>query len=120
MNNEKFPVDLTNTICYNITINQNRQEIEIMNTIGIIGAMPSELADIRTMLDKAEIKRISGFDFYINEYKGKKVMRYTYKVTNYEGYGDTVFANLLVHKNKIIGGDICSADPNGFAHGLKK
>ncbi|MBE6862112.1 MAG: 5'-methylthioadenosine/adenosylhomocysteine nucleosidase [Ruminococcus sp.] len=45
-----------------------------MNTIGIIGAMPSELADIRNMLDKAEIKRISGFDFYINEYKGKKVI----------------------------------------------
>ncbi len=45
-----------------------------MNTIGIIGAMPSELADIRNMLDKAEVKRISGFDFYINEYKGKKVI----------------------------------------------
>ena len=45
-----------------------------MNTIGIIGAMPSELADIRNTLKDAEIKRISGFDFYINEVSGKKVI----------------------------------------------
>lgn len=45
-----------------------------MNTIGIIGAMPSELADIRKMLGEGEIKRVSGFDFYINEYKGKKII----------------------------------------------
>lgn len=45
-----------------------------MNTIGIIGAMPSELADIRIMLGEAEVKRVSGFDFYINEYKGRKIV----------------------------------------------
>lgn len=45
-----------------------------MNTIGIIGAMPSELADIRKALTGSEIKRISGFDFYINEVNGKKIV----------------------------------------------
>lgn len=45
-----------------------------MNTIAIIGAMPSELADIRRILGETEIKRISGFEFYINEYKGKKII----------------------------------------------
>ena len=45
-----------------------------MNTIGIIGAMPSELADIRNTLKDAEVKHISGFDFYINEVAGKKVI----------------------------------------------
>lgn len=45
-----------------------------MKTIGIIGAMPSELADIRNILDKAEIKRISGFGFYINEREGKTIV----------------------------------------------
>ncbi len=45
-----------------------------MNTIGIIGAMPSELADIRIMLGEAEVKRVSGFDFYINECKGRKIV----------------------------------------------
>lgn len=45
-----------------------------MKTIGIIGAMPSELADIRKFFETAEIKHFSGFDFYINEYKGNKII----------------------------------------------
>lgn len=45
-----------------------------MDKIVIIGAMPSELADIRLMLGEAEIKHFSGFDFYINSYKGKTVI----------------------------------------------
>lgn len=45
-----------------------------MNTIVIIGAMPSELADIRAALGTSEVKIISGYDFYINEYKGKKLI----------------------------------------------
>ncbi|MBQ8837568.1 MAG: DUF4830 domain-containing protein [Clostridia bacterium] len=65
-----------------------------------------------------EMQKGVGLD--LGRYKGKTVTRYTYKVTNYDGYGETVYANLLVYKNKIIGADICSADPNGFAHGLKK
>ena len=36
--------------------------------------MPSELVDIRKALNDAEIKRISGFDFYINEKGGKKII----------------------------------------------
>ncbi len=36
-----------------------------MKTIGIIGAMPSELADIRAALPHSEICRKSGFDYYV-------------------------------------------------------
>lgn len=45
-----------------------------MNTIAVIGAMPSELTDIREMLGIGEIKHISGFDFYINERNGKRII----------------------------------------------
>lgn len=45
-----------------------------MNTIFIIGAMPSELKDIRDILGEAEIKRISGFDYYISSYRGKTII----------------------------------------------
>ena len=65
-----------------------------------------------------ELQKGEGLD--LGRYKGKTVMRYTYKVTNYPGYTDPVYANLLVYKNKVVGGDICSADPSGFAHGLSK
>ena len=45
-----------------------------MKTIFIIGAMPSELADIRATLGEAEIKKVSGFDFYINQYHDKAII----------------------------------------------
>lgn len=45
-----------------------------MKTISIIGAMPSELADIRKIIGGAEIKRISGFDFHSSTYKGNYII----------------------------------------------
>ena len=63
-----------------------------------------------------ELQKAEGLD--LGRYKGKKVMRYTYKVTNYPGYDGDVYASLLIYKSKVVGGDVCSADPSGFAHGL--
>lgn len=54
----------------------------------------------------------------LSKYKGKTVTRYTYEVTNYPNYDDTVYISLLVYKDKVIGGDVCSADVNGFVHGF--
>ncbi|MCI1269789.1 MAG: 5'-methylthioadenosine/adenosylhomocysteine nucleosidase [Ruminococcus sp.] len=45
-----------------------------MNTIGIIGAMPSELKDIRSMLGSEEIISKSGFDFHINYIGNRKIV----------------------------------------------
>ena len=58
---------------------------------------------------------------YLTRYKGKEVTRYTFKVTNYEGHEGTVYANVLVWRKKVIGGDICSAEiTNGFVQGFEK
>ena len=65
-----------------------------------------------------EIQRRQGLD--LSKYKKKKVMRYTYEVTNYEGAEGTVYANIIVYRNRVIGGDICSADVTGFIHGFEK
>jgi len=54
----------------------------------------------------------------LDNFKGKKVMRYTYAVVNYPSGEADVRATLLVYKNKLIGGDICSARLNGFMHTL--
>ena len=53
------------------------------------------------------------------KYKGKTVTRYTYQVMNYPDYDGTVYLSMLVYKNKVVGGDICSADVNGFVHGFE-
>lgn len=65
-----------------------------------------------------ELQREQGLD--LSGYGGKTVQRYTYRVTNYPGQTGTVFANLLVSRGRVIGGDICSAEQNGFLHGFQK
>ncbi len=45
-----------------------------MKTIGIIGAMPSELADLRNDLGEANIEKYASYEFFINEFDGKKVI----------------------------------------------
>ena len=65
-----------------------------------------------------EIQKRQGLD--LSKYKKKDVMRYTYEITNYEGEEGKVYANLIVYRNRIIGGDICSARADGFIHGFEK
>ena len=65
-----------------------------------------------------EIQKAQGLN--LAKYKGKEVVRYTYEIKNYEGYEGTVYVNLLVYRNKIVGGDVCSADASGFIHGFTK
>ncbi len=45
-----------------------------MKIIGIIGAMPSELADIRKTLVGAAIVKHSGYEFHVNTFDGKLVI----------------------------------------------
>ena len=64
-----------------------------------------------------EIQRAQGLD--LSKYKKKKITRYTFEVTNYNGYEGKVLANVLIYRNKVIGGDICSSDVSGFVHGFE-
>lgn len=65
-----------------------------------------------------EIQRKQGLD--LSAFKKKSVMRYTYTVTNYPNYDGEVQVNILVYRNTVIGGDVCSADVNGFVHGFER
>ena len=65
-----------------------------------------------------ELQKSQGLD--LSKYKKKAVTRYTFTVTNYENYDGTVYANVLVYRGRVIGGDICSADVSGFIHGFEK
>lgn len=64
-----------------------------------------------------EIQQKEGLD--LEKYKGKTVKKYTYLVNNHEFEGQ-VYANLLIYKNRVIGGDISSALAEGFMHGFTK
>lgn len=61
------------------------------------------------------IQKAQGFD--LEKYKGKRVKRWTYQVTNYPDNPDVV-ANLLIYNDEVIGGDVCSVALDGFMHGF--
>lgn len=63
-----------------------------------------------------EIQRSQGLD--LAKYAGQICKRWVYEVTNYPGQEQNVHANLLILDGKVIGGDICSAELDGFMHGF--
>ena len=46
-------------------------------------------------------------------------MRYVYKLNNYPGSTEPVYATLLIYKNEVIGGDVTDSAPNGQIRGFK-
>lgn len=63
-----------------------------------------------------EIQKEQGFN--LQKYCGQRAMLYTYEVLNYPTGEQGVRLNLLVHNNRVIGGDVCSVRLDGFMHGL--
>ncbi|HHW25168.1 MAG TPA: DUF4830 domain-containing protein [Bacillota bacterium] len=78
--------------------------------------IPSEFD--RVFASYNELQKRQGLD--LSRYKRKELTRYTYIVKNYPNYDGVVYANLLIYRNRVVGGDICSADVNGFLHGFRK
>jgi hypothetical protein len=80
-------------------------------------SVPGEFDKIYAGYNQVQVAQ--GLD--LARYKGKTVTRYTFKVTNYEGYEGEVLANVLVWRKKVVGGDICSAEiGGGFVQGFEK
>ncbi len=78
--------------------------------------IPAEFDSVYTKYN--DIQRSQGLN--LRKYRGKTATRYTYRITNYEGYEGTVLASIIIYKNKIIAGDVCGIDNNGFVHGFIK
>lgn len=87
----------------------SREAIEIEDV-----TIPDEFDDVYKQYN--ELQKSQGLD--LSKYRGKSVKRYTYLVSNHPSGENEVYANLLIYKNKIIGGDVCSAKYGGFMHGF--
>jgi len=90
-----------------------------------VSTSPTESGQVRIPEARGEVyeryntlQKSQGYD--LSEYAGKTVMRYVYKVNNYPGATEPVYATLLVYKNKIIGGDITDTSARGVIQGFKK
>lgn len=78
--------------------------------------IPEEFDEVYTQYN--ELQKNDGFD--LSSYCGCTVKKWTYTVTNYPEYenSDAIQLTLLVYKGKVIGGDVCSVEIDGFMHSL--
>lgn len=107
-------------------VKTNEDRLEFISRCGIEvsgEAKESEKFTVPEKFDRVlsaynEIQKEQGFD--LTKYKNKKVTRYTYSVSGYEGYEGEVNINLIIYRNTVIGCDISSVAPNGFVKPLIK
>lgn len=62
------------------------------------------------------LQKSQGFD--LEALAGRTVKRYTYAVRNYPGLREDVWASLLIWRKTVVGGEIHSAQGDGFLQGL--
>ena len=77
--------------------------------------IPQEFNDVFTRYN--ELQQEQGFD--LSEFAGKTAKRYVYSIKNHPAGGTDHYATVLVHKNKIIGGDVTSTGQGGSMHGFE-
>lgn len=78
--------------------------------------IPAEAGEVFTRYNSLQLSQ--GYD--LSAYQGKTVMRYVYKVKNYPGATEPVYATLLISGNRIIGGDITDTSADGVMQGFQK
>lgn len=74
--------------------------------------IPKEFDKVMTKYN--ELQKEQGLN--LEKYAKKTATRYTYEITNYPNYDGIVYANVITFRGKVIGGDICTKDQDGFLH----
>ena len=87
------------------------EPLEILEVI-----IPEQFDELYTAYNEMQIAQ--GFD--LSAQAGRRVKRFAYRITNYPGVEEPVRAHILVYRDRIIGGDICSEVAGGFMHGFEK
>ncbi len=101
-------------------VSSKEDRLEFLSQFGIRVAGDSEQVEDfalpqaldRVLLAYNEIQKAQGLD--LSKYCKKQVQRYTYEVENYKDSGLAVYANIIVYRHRVIGGDISAAGEGGF------
>ena len=108
------------------TLKTNEERIDYLASYGwTVSSEPVETVEIvipstfdETYENYNVLQKTQGFD--LSAFKGKKVIRYTYEITNYPTqHEDPIHANLLMIDTKLIGGDVTSVSLGGFMHSFE-
>ncbi len=103
----------------------NDQRVKFLTDLGWqVTTSPKESSQVRIPSSSSEVfdrynalQKSQGYD--LNNFAGKKVMRYVYQINNFPGATEPVYATLLIYKNEIIGGDITDTAAGGRIQGFK-
>lgn len=106
-------------------VSGNDARVQFLKDFGWeVTTSPVETSQVKIPQETSEVfdrynnlQKSQGYD--LTDYAGKKVMRYVYKLNNYPGATEPVYATLLVYKNKIIGGDVTDTAAKGQIRGFK-
>ena len=106
-------------------MSSNDARVQFLRDFGWdVTTSPTESSQVRIPKEQSEVferyntlQKGQGYD--LTQYAGKKVMRYVYKINNYPGATEPVYATLLVYKNQIIGGDVTDTAAKGKIRGFK-
>lgn len=104
----------------------NEQRVAFLSSLGWeVNEAPVETQEVMIPAEANEVyerynelQKSQGYD--LDDYAGKSVKRYVYEITNYPDAAGSYRATLLVHKGRIIGGDVASTDAGGVMHSLQQ
>ena len=97
------------------TINEERTEKELVDTLVRLFTTDNNNEFDESYTGYLQLQADQGFD--LTQYKGRRVKRYTYQLTNYPSQDEPVQISLLIYKNRVVGGQIQSSS-GSFLHGL--
>ena len=106
-------------------VSNNDARVQFLKSFGWdVTTSPTESSQVRIPEENTEVydrynalQKSQGYD--LSQYAGKTVMRYVYKINNFPGATEPVYATLLVYKNQIIGGDVTNTAAKGAVQGFK-
>lgn len=106
-------------------VSNNDARVKFLTDLGWeVTTSPAESSQVRIPENATEVfdrynqlQKSQGYD--LTQYAGKNVMRYVYKINNFPGATEPVYATLLVYKNQIIGGDVTNTAAGGKVQGFK-
>ena len=107
------------------TLSNNDARVKFLTDLGWeVTTSPVESSQVKIPAQSSPVfdrynalQKSQGYD--LSKFAGKKVMRYVYKINNFPGATEPVYATLLLYKNEIIGGDVTDSAAKGQIRGFK-
>ena len=105
-------------------VTNNDDRVQFLTSFGweVVNS-PAETSQVRIPANSSEVftrynalQQSQGYD--LSDYQGKTVMRYVYKIKNYPGATEPVYATILIAGNQVIGGDVTDTSATGVIQGF--